>query len=200
MTQTLGFSQHSINDFLTELAAKTPAPGGGAAAPVCAAVGAALANMVIAYSVGKKSLAEHRPALEAAAEKLVSATRRFQALAEEDAVAYTRLNELQRLPDGDPQLADLPKVKQEAIDIPTQAVALCAEMLEVCESLAPISNKYLLSDLAIAAVVIEASARASRWNVLVNAGDDPSPLVEVDEMLRRAASSLERVEGACVPA
>ncbi len=200
MTQTLGFSQLPINDFLTELAAKTPAPGGGAAAPVCAAVGAALANMVIAYSVGKKSLAEHRPALEAAAEKLMSATRRFQALAEEDAVAYTRLNELQRLPEEDPRLAELPQVKQEAIDIPTQAVALCAEMLAVCESLAPISNKFLLSDLAIAAVLIEASGRASRWNVLVNAGDDPAPLVEVDAMLERAALSRERVESACVPA
>jgi methenyltetrahydrofolate cyclohydrolase len=200
MTETPGFSQHTINDFLTELAAKSPAPGGGAAAPVCAAVGAALANMVVAYSVGKKSLAEHRPALEAAADRLASASRRFQALAEEDAVAYSRLNELQRLPEGDPRLADLLSVKQEAIDIPTQAVALCAEMLELCESLAPISNKFLLSDLAIAAVLIEACARASRWNVLVNAGGDPAPLVEVDALLGRAAAIRDRVERACLTA
>lgn len=195
-----GFSQHTIQDFLTELAEKSPAPGGGAAAPICAAVASSLANMVVAYSVGKKSLLEHLPELEAASEALNTTSMRFQALAEEDAVAYARLNELQRLPDGDRRLDQIPEAKKTAIDIPVQVIALCAETLERCAALAPISNKYLLSDLAIAAVLLEACARASRWNVLVNAGDDPAPVRVADDMLAKAAALKERVEAACAPA
>jgi formiminotetrahydrofolate cyclodeaminase len=200
MTETIGFSQHSIQDFLNELAAKKPAPGGGAAAPVCGAIAAALANMVVAYSIGRKNLLEHREAHEQAGERLLSATRRFQALAEEDAVAYMRLNELQKLPDGDPRLDELAEVKRYAIAAPTQVVALCVEMLEVCVALAPVSNKFLLSDLAIAAILLEACARSSRWNVLVNAGDDAAPVEAVDVMLARAADLNARVQGACRPA
>lgn len=197
MTETMGFSQHTIQDFLNELAAKKPAPGGGAAAPVCAAIAAALANMVVAYSLNKKSLAEHQPDLERAGETLVSATRRFQALAEEDAVAYARLNELQRAPDGDRRLDQIPALKRQAIEIPSQVVALCVEMLDLCATLAAISNKHLRSDLAMAAVLLEACARASRWNVLINAEGDPQPLRPVDDLLQKAATLCAQVESAC---
>lgn len=87
MTEPAGFSQHTIQAFLAELASKSPAPGGGAAAPVCAAVASALANMVVGYSVGRKSLAEHQATHEAARDELFAAAKRFLALAERDATA-----------------------------------------------------------------------------------------------------------------
>lgn len=199
MTETQGFSQHTIQQFLSELAAKTPTPGGGAAAPVSGAIGASLANMVVSYSLGKKNLAEHQTALEAASEALSAFTRRFQALAEEDAVAYARMNELQRLPEGDPRKGELAGATDKAIDVPVQVVALCLETLELCARLAPISNKFLLSDLAIAAVLLESCARASRWNVLINAGPHGAALQNVDGALKKAAALCADVENACRP-
>ena len=204
MTEPTGFSQHSIQDFLAELASKSPAPGGGAAAPICAAVASALANMVVAYSVGRKSLAQHQPAHEKAREDLHSAARRFLALAERDAAAYARLNDLQRLDRADPKRAGMGDALRDAIDAPMGVIRLCVETLELGRELAPISNPWLLSDLGIAAVLLEASARASRWNVAVNAramneeglGGDEA-LREADGLLARARDLLGEVERAC---
>jgi formiminotetrahydrofolate cyclodeaminase len=199
MTETQGFSQHTIQQFLSELAAKSPTPGGGAAAPICGAVGAALANMVVSYSLGKKNLAEHQPALESAASALSAATRRFQALAEEDAVAYSRMNELQRLPEDDPRRGELDAATSKAVEVPVQVLALCAETLELCARLAGISNKHLLSDLAIAAVLLDACARSSRWNVLINTGPGSSALNGADDVLVRIDALRAQVEKACSP-
>lgn len=199
MTETQGFSQHTIQQFLSELASKSPTPGGGAAAPICAAIGAALANMVVSYSVGKKNLAEHQPALESAAGELSAATRRFQALAEEDAVAYLRMNELQRLPEGDARRDELAGATSKAVAVPLQVLALCAETLELCARLAGMSNRHLLSDLAIAAVFLDACARASRWNVLINTGPGSSELKGADEVLVRVDALRAKVEKACLP-
>lgn len=171
---------------------------------MCAAVASALANMVVAYSLGRKSLAEHQPKHEAAREELFSAARRFLALAERDATAYARLNELQRLDKADPLRADLPDAMRQAIDAPLGVIRLCVEVLELGERLAPISNPWLLSDMGIAAVLLEACARASRWNVEVNASamaaegvSGDAALREADELLARAAAILPRVERAC---
>lgn len=204
MTEPAGFSQHTIQAFLAELASKSPAPGGGAAAPVCAAVASALANMVVAYSVGRKSLAEHQATHEAARDELFAAAKRFLALAERDATAYARLNELQRLDKADPRRADLPEALRQAVDAPLGVIRLCVEVLELGERLAPVSNPWLLSDMGIAAVLLEACARASRWNVEVNAKamiDEGLPgsdaVREADDLLARAAALLPRVERAC---
>lgn len=204
MTEPTGFSQHSIQDFLAELASKSPAPGGGAAAPICAAVASALANMVIAYSVGRKSLADHQQTHETAREELHRAARRFLAFAEQDASAYSRLNEIQRLSKEDPKRAQLDQALTEAVAPPLGVIRLCVETLELCERLAPISNKWLLSDLGIAAVLLEAAARASKWNIEVNARamrdegmSGADPLGEADALLARAAAILPRVERAC---
>ena len=57
---------HSLNDFLTALAAKQPAPGGGSVAALAGALAAAMGEMVLNYSIGKKDLAAHEPTLRAA--------------------------------------------------------------------------------------------------------------------------------------
>ena len=60
----------SLADYLGALAAKSPTPGGGAVASTTGATAAALAGMVVAYSLGKKNLAPHQPLLEDAAHRL----------------------------------------------------------------------------------------------------------------------------------
>src|SRR5437762_9373145 len=45
----------SIATFLDDLASKRPTPGGGGAAAVCGAIGAALVSMVANLTIGKKN-------------------------------------------------------------------------------------------------------------------------------------------------
>jgi len=54
----------SIKEYLKDLAARKPAPGGGSAAALSAAVGASLISMVANYTVGNpssKMLKKRRP-------------------------------------------------------------------------------------------------------------------------------------------
>src|SRR5207244_589231 len=104
------------------------APGGGAAASVVGAVAASLAQMVVSYSLGKKSLAAHEPQLAAARDSLSRARAILTGLAKEDADAYAALNELQKLPPESPQRTrEEPAAAQASINAPRAAAAACAD-------------------------------------------------------------------------
>ncbi len=199
------FREQPIHQFLADLAAKRPTPGGGAVAGLCGALSSALAQMVVSYSVGKKNLAAHQPLLENAAHRLERARSIFLSLAEEDAEAYALVNELSRLPDTDPRKArELPAAAQAAVAVPMSVAAAALDTLRLMRSLCGTSNPHLRSDLAIAAVLTEATARAARWNVLINLsspvpGLDAAQLrSQVDRMTDDARRLCMDVERACV--
>jgi formiminotetrahydrofolate cyclodeaminase len=162
------FSALTLDEFLRQTSAKTPTPGGGAVASAVGALSAALAQMVVSYSVGKKSLAEHEPRLKEAAAILERARGLLMELAQEDAAAYGLVNELQKLPEGDPRRAELPAANLASVQVPLAVMAACVDLLRLFVSLAGITNRALRSDLGIAAVLAEATVRAGRWNVDVN--------------------------------
>jgi len=79
---------YSLEELLEAIAARTPAPGGGAVASCIGALGAALASMVVAYSIRHRKLADHQEELQVAARRLMSARTLLLSLADEDAAAY----------------------------------------------------------------------------------------------------------------
>ncbi len=160
----------AFGDLLAQIAAKTPAPGGGAVACATGSLAAALAGMVVSYSLGKKSLAAHQAELAKAAHSLENARGLFLELAQEDAQAYGLVNELMKLPETDARRnAELPAAMTASIQVPMAAMAAASDLLRLCESLAPMTNPQLHSDLGIAAELALAAAKASLWNVRVNA-------------------------------
>lgn len=160
----------NIRDFLAHTAAKQPTPGGGAVAGLCGALGAALGQMVVSYSLGKKNLAEHQALLEDAARRLERARAMLLELADEDAVAYGLVNELSKLPEGDlRRVKELPAAQEASVNVPLAVAAVGVDVLRLLRELCGKSNAYLRSDLAIAAVLAEAATRSAHWNVVVNA-------------------------------
>jgi formiminotetrahydrofolate cyclodeaminase len=195
-------------DLLDAVASKAPAPGGGFVASAVGALSAALGRMVLAYSLGKKSLAEHEQHNSGADRRLAHTRDLLLRLAAEDAAAYELVNELQRLPEDDNRRkTDLPGAAIAATQIPLAAAAACTDLLRICESLVPTTNRWLRSDLAIASVLAEAAARACRWNVAINLPllDDlgvAQPvrerlLPDLDASLVDARQRLVRIEDAC---
>ena len=102
-SESASLSASTIGAFLDALASKVPAPGGGAAAGVVGATAAATAGMVVSYSLGRKSLADHQGFLVECEGRLSRARAMFLALADEDAAAYTVLNGLMKLPEDHPE-------------------------------------------------------------------------------------------------
>lgn len=200
------FADQSLAAFLAATAAKSPTPGGGAVASVTGALAASLAQMVVSYSLGKKNLAAHQPALEEAAKVLENARAMFLRLADEDAAAYGLVNELQRLPETDARRRELPAALDAAVAVPLTTIAACSDILRLMATLPPITNRHLHSDMGIAAELADAAARASRWNVAVNAaflGNDArkaETLAQANALLARTRDLRDQIAKACTPA
>lgn len=192
-----------FGQMLDLIGAKTPAPGGGAVACAAGAMAAALARMVVAYSLGKKSLAQHQDQLQRADAQLGRAREILLELAEEDARAYTMVNELMKLkPEDERRIREWLPAIRTSTQIPLAAIAACVDLLRLMASLAPITNTMLHSDLGIAAVLADAAARSSWWNVKVNAASLPPEergrsMTQAEGMLASARELRESVERAC---
>jgi len=178
---TTGFSA-----LLDAVAARTPAPGGGAVAAALGALGAAQASMVLAYSAGKRGLEAHADEHARIGGVLEAARGQLLELGDQDAAAYAEMNALQRLDGADPARAGLPAAAERCVAIPEGVQRACLEVLSACERLGPIANAHLLSDLAIAAEAACAGVCASAWNIRVNASVLPS------DRARAALADAER--------
>ena len=190
-------------DLLDALASKSPAPGGGAAAGVVGATAAATANMVVAYSLGRKSLAEQQTFLEDASARLTRARALFLTLADEDAAAYAGLNALMKLPEDHPdRAAGWDTAVEAAMGPPRATLAAALELLRLCESLCGKINPNLRSDLGVAGVLAEAAARSAAWNVSINLPLLPehrrgSVRAEAERQTADARERAGRIEGHC---
>ncbi|MGH3826092.1 MAG: cyclodeaminase/cyclohydrolase family protein [Pseudonocardiaceae bacterium] len=188
-----------IGDFLDQLAARVPAPGGGAAAALSAAQAAALLSMVARYSTGEK-YAEHAETIGAVLAESEAARARAVRLAGDDAAAFTVVSDAYRLPKATPaeqvvRTAAIQRALRGAAQPPAATIATAARLVELAETLLPVGNSNVLSDVAVAAELAGAAASGARLNVEINlAGlteedarmEFVDVLAGVDELLTRA--------------
>lgn len=204
VTEPMPIARQPVNAFLGALAAKVPTPGGGASAGVVGATAAATAAMVVSYSLGKKSLFEHEESNQNALARLTRTREMFLQLGDEDAVGYGALNALWTLDKDDPKRRDgWDQAVAGAIAPPRAMLALSVELLRLCQKLVGTTTKQLRSDLAIGAVLAQAAARASAWNINANIpllpeGQQGQMRETVAAMLEEAGRICGRIESGCV--
>jgi formiminotetrahydrofolate cyclodeaminase len=196
----------SIHAFLESLAAREPAPGGGAAAALQAAQAAALVAMVARYSDrGEEPDARARAARivqDADALRLHAA-----ALIDADMAAFGAVAAAYRLPRGS---EDEQAARREAIaaaslaaaEPPGEVIALATAVVALGEELYPVANRNVITDIAAAADAARAAAATARVNVEINlAGIAEGParavlagaLGGVDVLLAAADALSDRV-------
>ena len=145
----------SIENYLNDLAARKPAPGGGSAAALNAAIGAALMSMVSNYTDSAQGILK----------KTESARKRLQVLIDADIEAYGKLSKAMK-ECKDP--AKLDASYREAAKPPYEVCKISAECLKLCEELAERGNKNLITDVATAAICLEGAFFAAKYNVYMN--------------------------------
>ncbi|MGK5115039.1 MULTISPECIES: cyclodeaminase/cyclohydrolase family protein [unclassified Geodermatophilus] len=189
----------SIETFLAQLAARVPAPGGGATAALHAAQAAALVAMVARYSDSARFAdhAEEITTVTATADRL---RQNALGLAEEDAAAFTAVTTAYGLPKGTPaevaaRSAAISTALVAAASVPAIVIAVAEQVLALAEQLLPIGNRNVISDVAAAAEAARAAATTARVNVEVNLGGIKDPAVwgelaavvdTVDDLVLRA--------------
>lgn len=155
----------TIRAFLEATAARQPTPGGGSVAALTGALGAALGEMVIQYSLGKKTPPEHEPKLKSLLAEFTRARLMLTELMAEDQAAYAALSEARKAPRDEKTLVAALRM---CIQVPQAITATALAMLDLCEKTVAMANPFLLSDLAIAADLAMTTVRCGIYNVEVN--------------------------------
>jgi formiminotetrahydrofolate cyclodeaminase len=202
-------SGETISDFLGRLADRTPAPGGGAAAALQAAQGAALLGMVARYTTGPEH-AGHQLMIG----RIIAETDELRALAlrlaQADEDAFAAAADAYRLPAGQTEGEESARTEAiaqalvNAVWPQAQVISLAGMVVDLAEALAEIGNRNVIADVAAAAEAARAAAAAARVNVEVNlAGiaDEQASLDMIaetgkaDEIIARAAQVTDAVRG-----
>ena len=175
-----------IKEFLTALAARTPAPGGGSMTALTAALAAAQLRMVIAYTRGKQKFSAFEHILEDYDARLTRAGILLCELMQEDKAAYGALSPYMKIPlaqrHADPKYS---AVVAATIGIPRAVGVTAANIVEAAEILRDKVNNMLISDLGVAAGTAIAAVESAEFNVLVNL-----PLLENTTAAQAIALSL----------
>ena len=169
MTQVIYDASQTLDAFLSAAAAKQPTPGGGSVTALVGALAVSMGEMVLAYSVGKKDLAQHELQLREVLGEFTRARRLLLGLMTEDQLAYDALSRIRK--EGgtrDPRFAPaLLACIRGPQAIATTAVAI----LDLVDKIADKTNAYLASDLAVCAELAMATTRCAVYNVRVNLAD-----------------------------
>jgi methenyltetrahydrofolate cyclohydrolase len=171
-TKGAAVRNQTIEQFLTALAARVPAPGGGASAALHAAQAAALVAMVARYSDGAKYV-EHSGAIGGIRDTADELRETALTLAEDDAAAFTAVTEAYRLPkatvaEAADRSAAIAAALLAAARPPAFVIGVAARVLDLAEDLLPIGNPNVISDVAAAAEAARAAATTARVNVEIN--------------------------------
>lgn len=144
------YCNRTLKEYLNDLAARIPAPGGGSAAALNAALGVSLLSMVINFTLGKPRYAQYEEELKKALEKTEKLRQEFLRLVDLDVTAYKSKN------------------IRDCLDVPFMIARLCFEGAKLCPGLVKKGNVNLISDVACAAICLEAAFAAAYFNVEIN--------------------------------
>ncbi|GAB2686031.1 cyclodeaminase/cyclohydrolase family protein [Saccharopolyspora gloriosae] len=190
----------TIDSFLHDLAARVPAPGGGATSALHAAQGAALVAMVARYSDGAR-YAAHAAAIAEIRDTADELRASALALAEQDAVAFGAVGAAYGLPksNDDEKAARARAITAalaEAGRVPARVIAVADQLLDLAQGLRPIGNTNVIADIAAAADAARAAAATSRVNIEINLVGitDPAVRAELGAALERAADIFQRAD------
>jgi formiminotetrahydrofolate cyclodeaminase len=196
----MDFNKTSFADLLNAFASDAPTPGGGSAAALAGAMGAALAEMVASLTLSKEKYAASHEAVRPIAGLARRTRQELQRLAHEDSEAYDAVVAARRLPKDTP---DQEKVRTRktseanrlAAEVPMRTARSAARLLAAMPELAKRGNPNAASDAGAAALLLEAAAHAALLNVAINlAGiDDAAFAADLKAESQRLSDEAVRI-------
>ena len=159
----------SCREFVKVLASDAPAPGGGGAAALVGAIGAALGNMVGSLTVGKKKYADVQDEIIALKAKCDELQKQLLDQVEADEINFLPLAKAYGIPKDDPTRD---KVMEEATIIacstPMHIMELCCEAIEAIAVFAAKGSRLAVSDAGCGAICCKAALQSASLNVFIN--------------------------------
>jgi glutamate formiminotransferase/formiminotetrahydrofolate cyclodeaminase len=200
-----GEPRSSLGTFADEVAAGTPAPGGGSVSAYAGALAASLGAMVCKLTIGKKKFAE----VEGEARQILTQLEQLAAdlrhAVSEDAESFERVMAAMRLPKETEaerlaRSSAIEEATKGAVAVPLRVARSAMEVLELLDELSEIGNPNALSDLAVGAQMALTAMRGASYNVLINLSSisdeefNRQRRAEVEELMARGQEVADEIE------
>ena len=193
-----------IREFLADLASEASTPGGGSAAAVMGAMGAALVSMVCRLTIGRKGYEAVDAELTAVLDEAEALRARLTDMARADVEAYTAVLAAYQRPKDTPEQAvartdAVQAALRGATEVPLSCARASAAVVALGRRAAEKGNRTAAGDAAAGALAAHAALRASALNVHANAARMTdrayanAALGELEVLLAEAALRVEEV-------
>ncbi len=190
-------TQLPLTTFLDELASGAPTPGGGSAAAVIGAMGAALVSMVCNVTIGKKgheAVESEMQAVRDAAERLRA---QLTAMVADDVAAFEGLMAAYRLPKSSEEeksrrAADIQFALRAATETPLACARLCAQVVALSKRAAEKGYAGVVSDAGVGVLAANSALRSAALNVSINA-----PSLKDRDYAQAALAAIESLLDEC---
>ena len=160
----INFKNKTLREYLNQLSACSPVPGGGSAAALTAALGLGLISMAANYSIGRKS---NTPTVEKRLAKILTDSElirlRLLELTSLDSEAYLSVCAARSLDKKAQRQA-----ARAARAVPQEICKLCYKAIQLTPYLAQKGSPHLLSDIEVAVELLFAAFLAARVMMRAN--------------------------------
>jgi len=165
----LGGLRAGVEPFVEQLAAPTATPGGGSAGAASAAMAAGLATMVARMSRGKKAYVQYERALSEAIARLSELLEALKAAIDADAESYNAvMKAYKQAKDSAGKDGVIDDALKQATNVPLGVAERAREVAAIVETLKPITNPNMKSDLTTAFALARAAMEGALANVEIN--------------------------------
>jgi len=168
-----------VQGFVEETASSSPAPGGGSVSALMASLSAALGQMVIRLTSGKKSFAELDSSIQDEMKKtllfLEEDMKCLISLIDEDTDAFNDYMDALKLPkETDDEKSKRKKAMSDALvvamQVPLKTATTALHILKGLPVIAKYGNKNAASDIGVASLSARAALEGAILNVKINLG------------------------------
>lgn len=185
----------SLNEYLKAVASGDPTPGGGSAAALAGALGAALASMAAGLTVGRKKFAEVDGLMRKVQEKTSLNMNKMAEFVDKDAAAFDSVMQAYRLPKNTEEEArkrneEIEKALEFAARVPLETLYAAVATAHLLKNVSEGGNPNAFTDAAVGVELLMAAATGAYANVRINLADisDENPrkaevAKEADELM-----------------
>jgi formiminotetrahydrofolate cyclodeaminase len=166
-------TDQTLEEFLAELGADSPAPGGGSAAALAGAAAAALCAMVCRLTLAREASEDSLPSVKEALRNAESLGGRLRELIDQDAEAYLAVVSARALPRATHEEKAARRTALQAATVRAAATPMeTLDNLHACvklvELLVTTGIQSCVTDAGSAGAIVRAGAIAAEYNVRVN--------------------------------
>ena len=164
----------AIEPFLDQLASSAATPGGGSAAAIIGAMGAALVSMVCNLTIGKRKYADVEGELKDVLAKTEALRKRLTAMIQDDVKAFDAVMGAYGMPkETDADKAERDQAIQAALKLATDVPMACAraarQVIDIAATASDKGNLNVISDAGVGVLAGYAALRSAALNVFTNA-------------------------------